>query len=186
MSHSQVAPPHGTPVPTGPAKRPGTLTTLLVVTVLSAVSAFVGAVISFAGGTEFADQNLKDAIAQDPEKIGLPAGTTAKTVFGDGALWKSLVEERQDQLVNRAVMAVVIGALLLLFALFARKAATWARVMITIMSVVVLLAHILIAGDYPPDSLLLTSMVAMLTALVAIVFSWLPANGRYAKQLKGL
>lgn len=186
MSHSQVAPPHSGSEATGRAvKRPGTLTALTAVSVLSALAAFLGAVLVFVGGKGLADQNIKDVIHDHPDVVGLPSGTTAADIKAmSGPLWEEMISERQGSLVARAVMALVLGVCLLIFGLCARKGATWARVLITISAVLALLPHFLIFGDYEPASVTAASVIALLTAVVAIVFCWLPANGRYAKQLK--
>ncbi|MFG2136898.1 hypothetical protein [Streptomyces sp. NPDC048650] len=185
MSHHQVAPPQSGSVPTGQAvERPGTLTAMPAISVLSAVSAFVGAILVFAGGKDLAVQNLKDALAEHPDLAGLPAGGSADIKGLPGPLWESLVDARYDSLVARAVFALVLGVCVLVFGLCARSGATWARVLLTISAVVALLPHVLIAGDYEPTSVMLTSLLAMATALAAIVVGWLPPNGRYAKQLR--
>ncbi|AJT68129.3 hypothetical protein T261_6517 [Streptomyces lydicus] len=166
----------------GPAaKRPGTLTATVVVTVLSAVSAFVGAILVYAGGKEGAEQNIVDVSKAHPEILG---GETISAVKSLGAhYWQEAVSERYSTLSARAGIAIFFGLCLLVFGLCARNGATWARVLITISSVLALFPHILIAGDYEPNPVFLTSLAAMLTAVVAIVVSWLPPNGRYAKQL---
>ncbi|MFJ9850794.1 hypothetical protein [Streptomyces sp. NPDC101150] len=183
MSHSQAAPPQaGTPSTDRAGKRPGTLTALLAITVLSAVSAFVGAILVFAAGKDGAEQNIMDASKDHPDILG---GDTIAAIKSLGPrIWDEAVSERYSTLSMRAGMAAFFGLCLLAFGLSARNGATWARVLITISSVLALFPHILIAGDYEPDPVFLTSLVAMLSAVVAIVVSWLPPNGRYAKALQ--
>ncbi|MFI9052811.1 hypothetical protein [Streptomyces sp. NPDC053427] len=183
MSHSQVAPPQGATPPTGRAAgRPGTLTALLAITVLSAVSAFVGAILVYTGGKEGAEQNILDASKAHPDLLD---GGTISTIKALGPnVWDEAVSERYGTLSARAGMAVFFGLCLLVFGLCARNGATWARVLLTISAVLALFPHILIAGDYEPDPVFLTSLAAMLTAVVAVVVGWLPPNGRYAKHLK--
>ncbi|MFE0105018.1 hypothetical protein [Streptomyces sp. NPDC059009] len=188
MSHYQAAPP--APADARPrgraARRPGTLTALVATSVLSAVSATIGAVMVFAGGNGMAEDNIKDVIQDHPDVVGLPSGTTAADLKAlTGPMWDELVSDRAGTLSARGGFAIFTAVCLLIFGLLARKAAaTWSRVLITIFAVVALIPHFLILGDYEPDSVMWCSRVAVFTALAAIVLSWLPPVNRYAKQQK--
>ncbi len=190
MSQYQVA-----PAPVGPrraaranraVRRPGTLTTLVWTSVISAVSAIVGAVLVFAGGNDMADENIRDVIDDHPDVVGLPSNTTAADIKSlSGPIWDELVSDRAGALAARAGFAIFTAVCLLVFTLCVRrKAATWARVFITISGVVALFPHVLILGDYEPESVMAFSFVALLTVLVAIVCAWLPATNRYARDQK--
>jgi hypothetical protein len=65
------------------------------------------------------------------------------------------LDEYLSTYATRGYLAIAGGVLLVLFGLCMTKAATWARV-----------------------------LVAVLGCVLAIVFTWLPPNGRYAKALK--
>ncbi|MGW0734034.1 hypothetical protein [Streptomyces sp. NPDC002851] len=193
MSHYQAGPAPAHPggqhaaVPAPPtAKRPGTLVAFLVVSLVSALSAVIGAVIVLAGGKELADDNIRDVIDENPDVVGLPSGTTAADIKDlSGPIWDELVSERAGSLAARAWIAVFMAVVLLVFALCARAAAAvWARVLVTICTVLSLFPHILIMGDYEPDSVVLLSLVSLLTALVVIVLCWLPPINRYARERK--
>ncbi|MEV0321839.1 hypothetical protein ACIBKX_26770 [Streptomyces sp. NPDC050658] len=193
MSQYQAAPAHPGPHPAGPqgragraVRRPGTLTALVWTTVLSAVAAIIGAVMVFAGGEDMAEDNINDVIHDHPDIVGLPSGTTAADIKAlSGPLWDEMVSDRAGTLSARAGFAIFTAVCLLIFALAARKgAATWARVLITVSAVIAVFPHILIMGDYEPDAVVMTSLVALLTAVAAIVLCWLPPVNRFARGRK--
>ncbi|MFC7303764.1 hypothetical protein ACFQVC_05990 [Streptomyces monticola] len=187
---NQAAPPTA-PTPAhdpmgGAVKRPGTLTALLVTSVLSAVATAIGALIVFAGGTGLAEENVKEVIEEQPDVVGLPAGTTAADIKElTGPIWDAMIDDRAGTLTARAVFALFTAVCVLVFALCVRKsAAVWARVLVTLSAVVAVFPHILILGDYEPDSVFLTSLLALFATLAALVVCWLPGTNRFAKQLK--
>ncbi|MFE0173964.1 hypothetical protein ACFWZ2_16750 [Streptomyces sp. NPDC059002] len=190
MSHYQAAPAHTAPPGAGApptrraAKRPGTLAALFWTATASAVTAAVGAVLVFAGGEDMAEENINDVIADHPDVVGLPSGTTAADIKAlSGPIWDELVSDRAGTLSARAGFAVFTAVCLLVFALGARRgAAVWSRVLITVSAVVALFPHALILGDYEPDSVAMLSLAALLTAIGAVVLCWLPPVNRYAKQ----
>ncbi|MEV5981549.1 hypothetical protein [Streptomyces sp. NPDC052114] len=192
MSHFQAAPAPTAPPGAGApptrraARRPGTLAALFWTTVVSAASAVVGAVLVFAGGEDMAEENINDVIAEHPDVVGLPSGTTAADLKAlTGPMWDELVSDRAGTLAARAGFAVFTAVCLLIFALVARRgAAVWSRVLITVSAVVALFPHFLVLGDYEPDSVVVLSLVSLLTALAAIVLCWLPPVNRWARQHK--
>ncbi|GGS01668.1 hypothetical protein GCM10010252_45380 [Streptomyces aureoverticillatus] len=191
MSHYQAAP----APPVGPrsaaraaraVRRPGSLTALVWTSVISVVSAVIGAVLVFAGGNDMADENIRDVIDDHPDVVGLPSNTTAADIKSlSGPIWDELVSDRAGTLSARAGFAIFTAVCVLIFTLCVRKnAATWARVLITISGVVALFPHILILGDYEPETVMAFSFVALLATLVAIVLCWLPPTNRYARERK--
>ncbi|GGO51748.1 hypothetical protein [Streptomyces lasiicapitis] len=191
MSHFQAAP----APPVGPrsaaraaraVRRPGSLTALVWTSVISVVSAVIGAVLVFAGGNDMADENIRDVIDDHPDVVGLPSNTSAADIKSlSGPIWDELVSDRAGSLAARAGFAIFTAACVLAFTLCVRKnAATWARVLITISGVVALFPHILILGDYEPETVMAFSFVALLATLVAIVLCWLPPTNRYARERK--
>ncbi|MEV8020918.1 hypothetical protein AB0O76_32215 [Streptomyces sp. NPDC086554] len=193
MSHYQAAPAHHGPHPAGPSgrsgravRRPGTLTALVWTTLLSAVAAIIGAVLVFAGGEDMAEENINDVIQDHPDVVGLPSGTSAADIKAlSGPIWDEMISDRAGTLSARAGFAIFTAVCLLIFALAVRKsAAVWARVLITISAVIALFPHFLILGDYEPDSVFITSLVALFTAISAIVLCWLPPVNRFARGQK--
>ncbi|QEU97760.1 hypothetical protein CP970_34905 [Streptomyces kanamyceticus] len=152
----------------------------------SAATAAVGAVLVFAGGEDLAEENINDVIADHPDVVGLPSGTTPADIKAlSGPIWDELVSDRAGTLTARAGFALFTAVCLLVLGLVARRgAATWSRVLLTVAGVVALFPHILILGDYEPDSVTMLSLAALLTAVVAVVLCWLPPVNRYAKQRK--
>ncbi|MET8686386.1 hypothetical protein ABZV77_19435 [Streptomyces sp. NPDC004732] len=190
MSHYQAAPapvaPHGAGAPPSrrAAKRPGTLAALFWTSVVSAVTAAIGAVLVFAGGEDMAEENINDVIAEHPDVVGLPSGTTAADIKAlSGPMWDELISDRAGTLSARAGFAVFTAVCVLVFALVARKgAAVWSRVLLTISAVVALFPHFLILGDYEPDSVVALSFAALLTAVAVVVLCWLPPVNRWARE----
>jgi hypothetical protein len=85
---------------------------------------------------------------------------------------------------TRGYLSVAGGVALLLFGLCMTKAATWARVLVTITAPLTMIFSFIIVGT---DSTSMMAGLGLLTALgcvLAIIFTWLPPNGRYAKALK--
>lgn len=85
---------------------------------------------------------------------------------------------------TRGYLALVAGAALLVFALAMLKAAKWARIMVTIAAALSIVFSLVILADETTSTMALLSVVTMLGSVVAIVLTWLPANGRYAKSLR--
>lgn len=193
MSYSQAAPPHrGTsPAPAASdrepqreVRRPRALTALIAAAVISALCAVVGAVIVFSGGTGLADSNVKDVIRSHPDVVGVPAGMSPDeaTRALAGPLWQQLVDDRAGTLSSRAGFAVFVAVCLLVFAFFARKAAVWSRVMLTLSGLACLVPCSLVVSDYEPASVTALSWIAMLFGAIAVVMCWVPAVSRYAKE----
>ncbi|MGA6162828.1 hypothetical protein [Amycolatopsis magusensis] len=171
--------------PVAPPRRPATLSALLVTTAVSALSAAAGAVLVFAGGAELAAENVRSVFDQLAPELGLPSGMgAAEAEELSGALWQGMIDSRTSSLAARGGFAVFLAVWLLVAALCASKAATWARVLITIGSVLVVLTHLLIIADYPPGAVGPLGWVAVATGLAAVVLCWLPANNRYARAAK--
>ncbi|MFL4495051.1 hypothetical protein ACJ6WD_27940 [Streptomyces sp. VTCC 41912] len=65
MSHSPAAP-----------RRPGALNATVACSIASAPGTFAGALAVVAGGRPLAERNVEQAVQEDPQLLGLPAGTT--------------------------------------------------------------------------------------------------------------
>jgi hypothetical protein len=158
--------------------KPGTLMAAIVVAVLAGLAAVVNGVTMLAGGAELA----KDVMAEGLADI---AGVTVEEVratMGD-TLGLGL-DELQGRIEFKAYIVLVFGAALLLFGVFMRNAATWARVMVTISAVLAAGFSTVIAADVVTPMMKGLGWAAVVGGLLAIVLTWLPANGRYAKAVK--
>lgn len=194
MSYSQAAPPHEVSGPRTDvagrrseqaAKRPGTVFALLGSAIGSATTAIVGAVIVYSGGNGLADSNVKEVIKQHPDAVGLPTGMTADDVKQlTGPLWQQVVDDRAGTLSSRAGFALFVGACVLLSAFFARRAAVWSRVLVTVFALVGLIPQLLIVTDYEPASVTALTWVALVCGLAAAVLCWLPGVRRYGNDNK--
>ncbi|WP_211225491.1 hypothetical protein [Amycolatopsis nigrescens] len=187
MSYSHAVPGQAAPpIPlAAPPKRPGVLIALLVAAIGSAVAAVAGAVMVFTGGRELAATNLTEALDKLGPSMGMPDGFSAQDIAElSGSIWDTLVDERLSTLTARGGFALFFAAWLLIFGLCALKGATWARVLITIGAVLSVVPHFLILADYEPNSVVVTSLAALLLGLVAVVLCWLPPINRYQRALK--
>ena len=161
----------------GSVARPATLLVAIGAAVVAALAAIVnGAMVVFnAAGV------VVTAVAEE-------SGQTAEQVeaqLGGIDTIKAMIAETDElgPLFTRAYAVLISGVLLLLFGLLMRKAATWTRVMVTISALAAGGFSLLIAS-IPEDGtnlMVMLGWVGLVVAVVAIVATWLPANGRYAK-----
>ncbi|WP_307795863.1 hypothetical protein [Amycolatopsis sp. 195334CR] len=177
-------PPIAAAEPVAPARRPGTITALLGTAAAAAVSAMAGAAVVLTGGAELAAENVRSVFDQLAPEFGLSGMSAADVQELSGPLWQEMIDSRTTSLAARGVIAAFFALWVLGFALCAGKAATWARVLVTIGSVLLVLTHLLIVSDYPPGAVGPLGWVAVATGLAAVVLCWLPANNRYARAAK--
>ncbi|MCI2423708.1 hypothetical protein MOQ72_40515 [Saccharopolyspora sp. K220] len=194
MTQSPTAPPmSGTPK--SALKRPATLLALLVISGISALSGLVGAIFALSGGRGLAEQYATDVINTNPEELGvnelleLTGGSGTGDVIAtlkEFDMWDTLISAAQGELILKSVLLLIFVVPVLLFTLFAINGATWARVLITIFAVFSLLGHLIaaITDSQVLMTLQIMGYVGLVTAIIAIVLCWLPANGRYAKARK--
>jgi hypothetical protein len=156
-------------------RRPGTLTTAVVLTVLTAIASVVNGILIATGGSDL----IKDILADS----GLPTEAlsdanleTAVAIAGYGSL-----DDFESTFAMRGYMALGAGVLLLVFALLARRAATWARALLTVAALLTMVFAGVIVADETTTTMAMLSLVTILGAVLSIIFMWLPANGRYAK-----
>jgi hypothetical protein len=164
-----------TPERASAARRPGTLTAALVVTVLTAITSIVNGILIATGGTDL----IKDIMVDS----GVPASMLsddslelAVTTAGYASL-----DDFESTFAMRGYLALGAGILLVVFALLARKAATWARAMLTVAALLALAFAGIIVADETTTTMAMLSLLTILGAVLSIIFAWLPANGRYAK-----
>ncbi|GAA2005479.1 hypothetical protein JL107_04770 [Nakamurella flavida] len=140
--------------------RPGTVEAAFWIYLVSAIASFVLSLLVF---TESGKQTLRDAVRQGEQVQGMT----------------------EDQLVQTLqIVAVVVGAVVvaiaLLFVFKMRAGRNWARIVITIFSVLNLLS--LFGGVR--SGLSTTDFIGPVIAIVALVLMWLPASNEYFAAAK--
>ncbi|MFL6076924.1 MAG: hypothetical protein ACJ73S_26315 [Mycobacteriales bacterium] len=151
----------GLPVESGAPARPRTLTGGVMLAALTAALGVLSAVVIFTQGRSF----LRGKLPR-------------------GALYDAIVDDAYSTLKSRAVIGLVLAVLVALFTLLARKAALWARIVLTL----VLLSYgglaVREATDTCPGLAKGVDWLSVVVGLVAIVLLFLPANSRYRRQLR--
>lgn len=155
-------------------RRPGVLVAAIGVAVVAALASIVNGLMIATGGTDL----VRDLLVQ--------AGMPPEMSDGDLEMAVQLAGyESLDDFVGtfemRGYLAIAAGVALLAFAMLMRKAATWARAMVTIASLGTILFSIIILGDETTGTMAGLAVLAILGGVLAIVFTWLPANSRYAR-----
>ncbi|HEX6354302.1 hypothetical protein [Actinophytocola sp.] len=154
-------------------RRPGLLTAAIGIVVVTALASIVNGVMIATGGRELLETVFEEA--------GLSAADLEFAVTLSGY---DSVDSYLSTFHMRGYLVLAGGALLLLFGLCMTKAATWARVLVTISAALTLVFSLMIIGTDSTATMAALSMLAMLGAILAIIFTWLPANGRYKNALK--
>lgn len=164
------------PMPTA-ARRPGTLTAAIVVVVMAALAAIVNGIMIATGGSDLIKDILTDA--------GLPADMLTDENLESAAVIAgySSLEEFESTFAMRGYLVLAAGVALIVFGLLMRKAATWARALVTVSALLALAFSGMIIADETTSTMALLAMVTILFGLIAIILTWLPANGRYAKSV---
>lgn len=161
--------------------RPGTLTAAIGAAVLTAVAAIANAVIVLAGGIDLIKELGNEILASE---LGVSEAEVQETLDFAGISLDELYADAQSTYQTRAYLILVCGAALLLFGLLMRKAGMAHRVMVTIAAALTVVFAGVIAADIGTTAMTGLALVAVVGALAAIVLTWLPANGRYAKAVK--
>lgn len=165
--------------PSAGTARPATLIVAVGAAILAGLAAIVNGalvVLDAAGVLVTAVSELTgQSVEQAEAALGGPEAVEAM-LDGDDA----------GPLFVRAYAVLISGALLLIFGLLMRKAATWARVMVTIAAVATAGFSLLVASlpDEGTDLMVMLGWIGVPVALIALVTTWLPANGRYAKAVR--
>lgn len=156
-------------------RRPGTLTTAIVITMLTAIASIVNGLIIATGGGDL----IKDILADS----GLPpeALTDANLESAVQIAGYSSLDDFESTFAMRGYMALAAGVLLVVFGLLMRKAGGWARALVTVSALAAFAFAGIIVADETTTTMAMLSMVTVLGAVLSIIFTWLPANGRYAK-----
>lgn len=167
-----------TPERAAAARRPGTLTTAIVLTVLTAVASIVNGLMIATGGTDL----IKDIMVDS----GLPAEALSDANLESAVVIAgySSLDDFESTFAMRGYLALVAGALLVVFALLMRRAATWARALLTVSALLAMAFAGIIVADETTTTMAMLALLTILGALLSIIFTWLPANGRYAKAAR--
>jgi uncharacterized membrane protein YbaN (DUF454 family) len=151
----------GLPVETSSAGRPLTATGAVVLAAATAALGVLSAVVIFTQGKSF----LRGQLPR-------------------GAVYDALVDDAYSTLKGRAIIGLVLAVLVGLFTLLARKAALWARIVLTL----VLLCYGALAWreatDTCPGLAKGLDWLSVAVGVVAIVLMFLPATSAYRKQLR--
>jgi hypothetical protein len=152
------------------------LTATISIVVLTALAAIVNGAMIATGGKEL----LKSAL----ENAGLGGLTDGDLDLAAQLAGYDSLDGYLSTFAMRGYLAIAGGAALLLFGLFMMKVATWARVLVTISAALTMIFSFIIVGSDATTAMAGLGMLAVLGAILSIVFTWLPANGRYGKALR--
>lgn len=151
------------------------VTTAVTVVVVTALAAIINGVIIITGGKELIKELLEGA--------GLTGVSDSDLELASRLLGYDSVDGLVSAYAMRGYLVAGAGVALLLFGLCMMKAATWARIMVTISSVAVMLFSVLVLADETTSLMAGLALLAILTGILSIIFVWLPAVGRYKKAL---
>ncbi|HCT78856.1 MAG TPA: hypothetical protein DGT23_20305 [Micromonosporaceae bacterium] len=162
----------------GAPRRPATLAIAVWAAVVAAAMYIVGAVMIISGGKESISSYLAD-------QVGVSAA--------DAAALAKLIGEDLDTaysaLVTKAVVAMVVAGLMLVFALLARNGATWARAVLAgVGGIAICGASGLLLGEAAvlPTLGFVPVVLAPWLVLATIVLLFLPKTNRFAKAKKAV
>jgi hypothetical protein len=150
-------------------RRPGTLTATVLVSTLGAFCALMSAVITFVDGRSLLSSEL-----------GLGSANA-------GSLVNSALDAAYSTLKSRAIIGLVTVVIIAALAIAARGGRTGVRIWLTIMLPVAAVTWIInVADSGVPGLLRGLDGAAVLFAVIALFFVWLPPNNRYARERKAL
>jgi hypothetical protein len=146
------------------------------IVVVTALAAIVNGIMIATGGKDLVKELLENAVG-----IGLSESDldTAASLSGYDGL-DGLV----SAITTRGYLVAGAGAVLLLFGLLMSKAATYARVLVTISAAAAMVFSLIVLADETTGTMAGLAMLAILGGILAIIFTWLPANGRYGKAVR--
>ena len=161
--------------PTAPPAtgRPGVLVAAIGVTVVTALAAIVNGVLIATGGKEL----VKDLLVQ----AGLPEVTDSDLELFSSLAGYPSTDDFVSTFTTRGYLAAGAGAALLVLGLLMTRAAKATRVLVTIAAAFTVAFSLVILADETTTTMAGLAMLAILGAILTIVFTWLPAVGRYAK-----
>ncbi len=156
--------------------RPGVLVAAVGVAVVTALAAIVNGVLIATGGKEL----VKDLLVQ----AGLPEVSDSDLELFSNLAGYTSTDDFVSTFTTRGYLAAGAGAVLLVFGLLMLKAGKAARILVTISAAFTMIFSLVILGDETTTAMAGLAMLAILGGILAIVFTWLPAIGRYAKAAR--
>jgi hypothetical protein len=152
------------------------LVATISIVVVTALAAIVNGIITATGG--------KEVVKQAFENAGLGSLSDADLDTMAQLAGYDSMDDVLSAFTMRGYLVAGCGVLLLIFGVLMRKAATFARVMVTISAVLVMVFSLLILGDETTGTMAGLAMLAIVGGILSIIFTWLPANGRYGKAVR--
>lgn len=165
-----------TPAAPVAVRRPGLLTATIGIVVVTALAAIANGVMIATGGKELIKELLENA--------GLGQLSDADLDLASQLAGYDSLDGFVSAFTTRGYFVAGSGVLLLVFGILMRKAAMFARVLVTISSVLVMATGMVVLADETNGTMAGLAMLAILGGILAIIFTWLPANGRYAKAVR--
>lgn len=161
--------------PTAPAAtgRPGVLVTAVSIAVVAALAAIVNGVLIATGGKEL----VKDLLVQ----AGLPEVSDSDLELFSNLAGYTSTDDFVSTFTTRGYLVAGAGAALLVFGLLMLKAGTAARILVTVSAAFTMIFSLVVLADETTTTMAGLAMLAILGAVLAIVCTWLPGIGRYAK-----
>jgi hypothetical protein len=162
--------------------RPATLLAAIGAAAVAGLAAIInGAMVIVTGPDIMIDIAAKAAgLSRSEMETSLGGGAQGVESF------KSLAADDYQILKTRAWAALICGALLLIFGVLMRKAALWARILVTLSALATAGFSLLTATRSDEGTVLMITLgwIAVLISVVAVVTAWLPANFRYARAVR--
>ncbi|HYQ62161.1 hypothetical protein [Actinophytocola sp.] len=152
------------------------LVATISIVVVTALAAIVNGIIIATGGKELIKQALENA--------GLGGLSDADLDMAAQLAGYDSMDDVLSAFTTRGYLVAGCGVLLLIFGVLMRGAATFARVMVTISAVLVMVFSLLVLADETTGTMAGLAMLAILGGILSIIFTWLPANGRYGKAVR--
>ncbi|MGC5010463.1 hypothetical protein ACLQ2R_06820 [Streptosporangium sp. DT93] len=153
-------------------RRPGTLLVATLATAVAAASTLSSAAVSLIAGRSLLRSYVSDELGLeiDSAAVGSVVDTAVEAAFGS--------------LQARAYVWLFLAAALVLLLLPVRDGRTWARIVLSVLTPVVVLLGLRDLTDMVSPITGFAAALATLGTLVAVVACWLPASNRYARTRK--
>jgi hypothetical protein len=149
-------------------RRPSTLTATVLVSALGAFCALMSALITFVDGRSLLSSELG---------LGSDAGNLANSVL----------DAAYSTLKSRAIIGLISVVIIVALTIAARGGRTGVRVCLTIMLPLAAVTWVInVADSGVPGLIRGLDGVAVVSAVIALFLTWLPANNRYARARKAL
>ncbi|WP_084965109.1 hypothetical protein [Thermoactinospora rubra] len=155
-----------------PPGRPKTLTAVIVAATAVVVSALASALVYLVSGRDLLRSYIE-------ESFDIEAGTKTGSFVLEAA-----TEEAYGALQARAYLWIFLAAMIGLLLLAVRSARTWARVTLTVFSVIALFLGLRELADLVATHIGVLALVTVLAAATVVVACWLPPTNRFAKARK--